>query len=1108
MSATFKTLLSAGVLLLASTGAQAYQAETIYNKKGEAVFELRIFGTQDESYSRDDPLNGPRSVFDLDDNAQLKIRGALSRWAEILSLKPGYVPAIINVGTVGNPDARAGTTVTLDPDSAGSLYLLLPQAALLNKLDSDQLKLPLAEVVVGTINFETAALRPSQLPLSDQADYSAVMFHEIGHTLGMIGVAEDEWGRGSGTPYIRPFLTSWAQGLRDDNGNAARPGQAVLCSMCNNAYDPDAFDLRKDQGYFTGQHVQEVMDGAMPGIPVRILGYVGQQPFGVDTDYMGHSELRNSLMSHQSYRNYTNMMEAELASLQDMGLQIDRRNFYGYSVYGDGLTLTSKNGFFARNSEGTAYLPGQYNQATQGVGLHIYGERNTLTQAADLLSAGPGGVGVRVDGSENTFIIPESTRIHAQGWYGRGLQFSYGREHTIVQRGEVRAEGEDGVAALFDFGNNVMGNFEDGIEGGEYRGSWLLNDRGTLIPADSLPLALQGALIKDYHLAGLLSGNKAAIQISKNAQVENINIMQGARIQGDILSDYSTRQSNGELFVTHVNFGQKADEQGRATLQADPDFRLRYDGNIQGVDNLAVVIAGGESSLNGQHQLHGLRVDAGATLSGNSRYAINSEGKFSNHGTLSPGNSFGQMTIQGDFVQAPEGRILIEADTRQHDRIEVQGLAQLAGELKLQLQPDWYADGWSLSQNTVFQATQTQGGFDLLTASLSSPSLSVHANNGGWSVSRQAAAYSPYAGNPNAGAVGRSLEQASTDSQRPLASIYQALDFSSADGSEIGDALNQLSAGAYGAQLAASVRREQLVSEQLRQRPGLGKDGWQTFIQPFGGRYHWQLSSNDVDHRSQTYGVVFGAEHRAAGSDWSLGAHATANEQSLNIDAPYQAKSTLTGLGAGVHALYRADAREGWKGLAQVRMGLEQGKLNRRIAFSDYQANPKSDWTGYTFAVGVQTAYNWPLGEAGSIGPVLALDYLRYSRPGLGEEGDAGSRLQLDATRAHSLQASLGLALTQAWELKEGRRLQAEVSASWEQALLGRKQTQYAQFEASPQTGFDGRYARVDSHALALRAGLTLQSSERLRLGVSAGTRLLGNSRADISGNVSLNWAF
>ena len=102
----------------------------------------------------------------------------------------------------------------------------------------------------------------------------------------------------------------------------------------------------------------------------------------------------------------------------------------------------------------------------------------------------------------------------------------------------------------------------------------------------------------------------------------------------------------------------------------------------------------------------------------------------------------------------------------------------------------------------------------------------------------------------------------------------------------------------------------------------------------------------------------------------------------------------------------------------------------------------------------------------------------------------------------------MGLAARQSWELKQGRRLQAEASASWEQALLGRRQTQHARFDAAPQTGFDGRYARVDSHALALRAGLTLHASERLRLGVSAGTRLLGNSRADVSGNASLNWAF
>src|SRR5690606_41653938 len=82
------------------------------------------------------------------------------------------------------------------------------------------------------------------------------------------------------------------------------------------------------------------------------------------------------------------------------------------------------------------------------------------------------------------------------------------------------------------------------------------------------------------------------------------------------------------------------------------------------------------------------------------------------------------------------------------------------------------------------------------------------------------------------------------------------------------------------------------------------------------------------------------------------------------------------------------------------------------------------------------------------------------------------------ATSVPSTTLFLSLAALQSWELKQGRRLQAEASASWEQALLGRRQTQHARFDAAPQTGFDGRYARVDSHALALRAGLTRHASE------------------------------
>lgn len=319
-------------------------------------------------------------------------------------------------------------------------------------------------------------------------------------------------------------------------------------------------------------HAATMLNGAMKGLPMRVATDYG--PY--DAPLFSHSELKNSLMSNQLYRNYSTLMEAELAAMQDIGYNIDRRNFYGNSIYGDELTIINNNPYFGRNAEGTAYIDNTYNTATLGLGLHVYGSYNTITQNADLLSVGAGG-GIRIDGAANNLIVAPDVLISANGANGRGIMFAYGKDHTLTHRGDVQAMGHDGIAVSFDFGHNSRG------DGTGYRGSYILelddrveDQRATIFEE------LNEALVSTFDLTGRVAGKKAGIFMSENALVGQINVMQGASIFGDIISDYYQTDEDGHLRLTELSFGLKPNEHGNSTGTEDTDLRLAYGGNIKG----------------------------------------------------------------------------------------------------------------------------------------------------------------------------------------------------------------------------------------------------------------------------------------------------------------------------------------------------------------------------------------------------------------------------------------------------------------------------------------------------------------------------------------------
>lgn len=984
--------------------ADAYEVHTITTPFGQPIFQLRYFDPGDGPY---DPNDTPPqiSTWAWQPHLITQINQGVRYWASLIQPQGGLGPAIINIGTSNEQGNASGGSVQGDGGQNPKTLLQMQLQGL--SIGSADMKAGMHAVFdLGPSDFPLVT-HFSQIPLTGKDDLVSTAIHELGHGFGISSAIADV--AGAWTPAFESVLGGWASLMVDDHGRRARPGQAVLCQGCSNPYDPGAFDVRQDRGMLVGTHISEALAGAMLGVPVRMLSTDVNGVAFVDDNYMSHIELKNGMMSHQNYRNYTGFMEAELAVLQDLGYTIDRRNFYGRSVYGSGLDIVNTQGYFARNSQGTAYVPGQYNTALLGLGLHVYGSHNRIRQAADLLTAGEGGAGIRVDGEGNSLVIDPGVRVYADGSTGQGVMFAYGRNHTLVQRGDVEALGERGVGLRFDFGNNAL---TDAVEA---RGSYI-HTKGTAgdisTPLQVLPLLpeLDGPLVTQADITGRVAGREAAIYMSANAYVGRLNLMQGARIEGDIVSRYDQRDGYGNQRLTTLSFGQRADAGGRATGQADAGFRFAYTGNILGKTNLTLSFDGGRTSLNGRNEVQGAVIRPGARLGGNATYDLAPGTLFLNQGTLAPGNSIGRIDITGDYQQAATGILQAEFDASgTSDVLAVSGTATLAGTLDLVPVPDWYANRWLTTVDPV-RAGVTTGAFGAVTSSRISPTLRftpVVFGGGyyGLSVDRPTDAYTQYGIDANGLRAGQALTRLAAGGLAAVRPLFRGLDFSASDGHEVTRALAQVSPASYSAGLAASLRRDRTAMDTalraLAPDAALRGADWAGYATLFGQTGRQDSRDTIVGGYETLYGVAAGSRRAPAGAPGvTVGFGLDLSEQTVNLRSPWLGQAKATGVGLGAQARFEPGAGHGPYAQGGVRLGVERGSMNRQVAVGDYSARHKATWTGYGASAQIEGGYQFALIDAASAGPFVSLGYAWLTRPALDESGPQATQLALDRERA------------------------------------------------------------------------------------------------------------
>lgn len=699
--------------------------EHIIYSNGKAMFRVQYINPGDGLWEYQekfkDDNGGPGLTYMLTEGIKDSLDEAFQQWADILAPHSNNVqPVQYLVGTNNDANASAGPDANLEGITGiNSLASILQNGVTTVPVDIWQ-PMPASGYAIGKIrigknmgrnesdgNYGFVSSTPTQTAQSEAGiEITTVMFHEIGHSLGILSselTSTDKDADGNFLSIFDASLSTWTTHLVDQYGNQAQANQDIITSaefarrqqidptihrsdyfIIDNLYTmgtPDPTVPTSGNAYFVGSNVSEVLDGktfqGVDGVPINTWE-------GAELE-LSHIELSRSLMSHQAYRSYTTFMEAELAVMQDLGYAIDRKNYYGYSLYKDGQTITNTQGYSARNAEGTEYLSGVYNSATLGIGLHVYGSQNNVTQAANILTNGTGAAGIRIDGLQDTVTVAKGTSVRADGVNGVGVLVAYGRDNKVRIDGTVTANGTNGNGVQFDFGANSMGGNM------EYRGSYLRYERtvdsntGKITNSQNLSLIDPsmndssngdlGSAMGSLDVAGTLSGSQNAVYIAKNAFVDEINILDGALIKGNITSEWKHFDnglydggwtSGGEALTIRYEGTAYAYDVYIPDLVTQLNFKtkgpLRYDGNINGHDNMKMNIASGTLVYGGAADVVNVTVAEGAALYGGvytvhdmssslaSGFSDDMTGAVHNSGTIGASSENSTMIINGHLV--------------------------------------------------------------------------------------------------------------------------------------------------------------------------------------------------------------------------------------------------------------------------------------------------------------------------------------------------------------------------------------------------------------------------------------------------------------------------
>ena len=494
--------------------------------------------------------------------------------------------------------------------------------------------------------------------------------------------------------------------------------------------------------------------------------------------------------------------------------------------------------------------------------------------------------------------------------------------------------------------------------------------------------------------------------------------------------------------------------------------------------------------VNGSIASSPLTVDGGGLVGGAGFLGATTIGA----GTLSPGNSIGTITVQGNLVLSAASTYLVEIAPTSADRTDVTGAAQLAGALRVVAAPGTYAPGTTY---TILTATGgIAGTFDSVTSNLTSsafmtPTVSYNADHVFFTLARTAS-FASVGWTRNQIATGTGVD--SLGFGNPI--FNTVLYGTAAQARQAFDALSgELHASTAGVLVDESRDLRDAVLGRLRRasfdnapggtasraaRPAAlagtetHASGLAFWAQGFGARGRIDGDGNAATVGRRHAGAVAGFD--GAVDDWRFGFAAGYSDSAVGVDA----RASSASVDSGHAALYGAGSAGAWNMRAGMAYSYHQIDTTRTVAFPGFVERTTAAYHGGTTQVFGEIGYGVGFGPV-ALEPFAGAAWVQARTSGFTEKGGVAA-LTGARNREEAGFATLGGRLATSVAVG-GMMLAPRLSAAWQHVLGDVTPVTTLSF-ASGGTAFEIAGAPLARNSALLEAGADLYLNAQTTLGI------------------------